>query len=478
MIPSILRRRRSLLAGQAAAPPRPSAAAWARPPGTFERVLEDLVAALEAEGVGYAFLRGQREFPRVRPGSDVDLLVEPGGAAALERALVHAVARRGAVIWDRFRAGSMRQYYLYAYEGPGRHAFLELDVHTAEACYGVPFLDARRLLAARSADWPRSLPKDLSALVDFLGPYLSSGVVERRSLVRLCNACEPGSARLRRVLADLFGERRGAALLRAVLAEDETELGTSARIWRRALLRRAFLRSPLESTFGFLRFALAAHLRPLVRPRGRFVALLGTDGAGKSTLLAELQTRLAPVFRSGTVRAFHLRPRLLPQLEVPRSLGRSRARPEDFARPHHARPSGAWISGLRSSYSALDYLLGHALCVLPLQRRTSLVLFERYFDDQLVDPHRYRLAPAGRWRRFLARRVPRPDVVLVCNAEPATIQARTRELEPEETARRVAAYARLALERAGEGFHLVRTEGDRGTTLDQAIRAIFAGKAG
>lgn len=428
---------------RATAPRRGSTGeAWPRPAGTFERVLEDLVAELETQGVHYAFLAGQRQFPRVPEGGAIELLVEPAGAARLERALEAACARRGASLWQRDRAGHRRRLFAYAYEGPERHAFLEVGVHTALCVDGVPILTAGRLLAARSADSPRCLPSELAALTDFLLPF-AEGRLERRRMVRLANVLEGRPRRLHQVLGELLGLRRAAAFVRRLRAEDHAGLAEDSRALRRALVRRAALRRPIEAGLAVLRSGLGRHLRPLLRPRGLFVTVIGSPGAGKSALIDDLATRLAPVFREGGVHRFERRP--------------------GWLRGGAARP-GALIE-------ALDWLIGHALRVLPLQNRGALVLFEGSFDDRLV-PAASR--PRPRHLEFLARRVPRPAAVLVCTAEATTIRARRPERFGGDIVRDVAGYERLQAERSGEGYHLVRTEGRRATTLDQALRALFA----
>ncbi len=442
---------RALPARRALAPPprRASAGeAWPRPAGTFERVLEDLVAELESEGVNYAFLAGQRDFPRVPEAGAIELLVEPAGAARLERALEAACARRGASLWQRDRAGHRRRLFAYAYEGPERHAFLEVGVHTALCVGGVPVLGAGRLLAARSADSPRSLPSEFAALADFLLPF-AKGRLERRRLVRLANVLEGRPRRLHQVLGEILGPRWAAAFVRRLRAEDHAGLAEDARALRRALVRRAALRRPLETGLAVLRSGLGRRLRPLLRPRGLFVTVIGSAGAGKSALIDELAARLAPIFREGGVHRFERRPGVLPSLR-------------------------GGVGGPSALLEALDWLVGHALRVLPLQNQGGLVLFEGSFDDRLACGSN---RPHARSLEFLARRVPRPAAVLVCTAEATTIRARRPERFGGDIVRDVAEYERLQMERAGDGFHLVRTEGRRATTLDQALRALFAGGA-
>src|SRR5690606_5397507 len=119
---------------------------WARPPGTFERVFEDLVTELEAQHVPHAFLRGVRDFPRLPADARLVVLVAPEAAAAFERTFEHSCARRGAQVWRRSQAGDRRSFHVHAFEGSGRHSMLAVEVRTAATHSGVPFISARRLL--------------------------------------------------------------------------------------------------------------------------------------------------------------------------------------------------------------------------------------------------------------------------------------------------------------------------------------------
>ena len=230
---------------------------WARPPGTFERVLEDLVTELEAQHVPHAFLRGVRDFPRVPADARLVILVAPEAAARFERTFEHTCARRGAQIWRRSRTGDRRSYHVHAFEGSGRHAWLDVELRTAATHSGVPFISAQRLLAAGCAVWPRALPRDLAALLDFLEPYLAGGEVDRRALLRLCNVAESRARRLRELLLGLVGERRTSSFLHALRAEDIERLRADLPRFRRALLVRAFVRLPIETVFGALRHRFA-----------------------------------------------------------------------------------------------------------------------------------------------------------------------------------------------------------------------------
>ncbi len=205
---------------------------------------------------------------------------------------------------------------------------------------------------------------------------------------------------------------------------------------KEALLRRAAGTRPLAR----LRYRWPDIIRLWRRiryPTGFFVAVLGPDGSGKTTLIRDLAQSLGAAFRRTDI--FHFRPGLL----LPRST------PAPVSRPH-AKPPRSWLlSFLKNCLFLLDYWVGYLLDVRPKLVRSSLVLFDRYYDDLLVDPQRFRFSRPP-WLSKVARPViPRPDLVLFLDVSEGRITSRKAEVSPQEVVRQRKAYRRLAAECPG-----------------------------
>jgi thymidylate kinase len=91
----------------------------------------------------------------------------------------------------------------------------------------------------------------------------------------------------------------------------------------------------------------------------------------------------------------------------------------------------------------LDYTLGYHATVRPQLVRSTLVLFDRYLLDVLVDPIRYRYGGPRLLIRALWALVPKPDLVILLDAPAEVLQARKLEVTPEETIRQREAYRKL-----------------------------------
>lgn len=444
--------------------------------GPRELALRAFVAALERERIDHVVLRGGHAYPSLAPGGDLDLLVRPSHARRAIELALDAFREHGVSVWEHRRVGSMITLRCYAFAGRGEHQFFGLDVHTAETCYGVPYLSAAEGLAdARRAGELLAPAPFRSACIDALGAFLSSGSIPERHAASLRRAVALQAVEVERELARWFGAKHAADVLRAVRASPEFASRLDVRALRRALITRAVARSPVRACTGFLRFAWDVRARPWFAPRGRLVAFLGTDGTGKSALLAGVRAAVERAYGSAGVAAFHLRPGLLPQLNALLHRGRTTYSLADMDRPHRAAPSGRLVSALRAAYYVADYVVGGWLRVRPLRRRPTIVVFDRYAYDYLVDPLRSRIRLGAPFVHRLVALCPSPDRVVVCTAPFEVVRARKQELDEAETARQLAGYAELA--RSLPTAAVVCTDGDPQDSIDAALRAIFEERA-
>ncbi len=433
----------------------------------IECALERLFESLNSRGVPVLALRGSRTAPRYRSGGDLDLACPRIYRDTLQRHLERHLKTFGVHVISVHRARHMDQYQLYAPCGPGRHHHLCIDIHVAETCYGIPFLDAEDLLRGRvTSRFPHRPAAVPGALLNFLTPYLSGGEVNPEYAARLEIVLDQYPAQMRSRLGHLVGTAMADRFCHALRQRSRGDLNLCQRAFRRALLWRAFHRNPIGTVTGFLSCAVQSRLASIRKTRGLTVGMFGTDGTGKTTVGEELHAELRSSFRSAWNRTIKLRPGLFPQLG--RFLGRKPTE-EEYTRPHRSKPSGIVGTWCRASYYWLDYTIGYVFKVLPLRRRNTLILFDRWIDDWLVDPARYRLAPNSRYVAWLVAHAPRPDVVLVTTAPQRVVRERKQEVSARETLRQLTAYEEYAL--ATDNAFIIDTSWSIDRSVDAAVLA-------
>jgi thymidylate kinase len=167
---------------------------------------------------------------------------------------------------------------------------------------------------------------------------------------------------------------------------------------------------------------------------GIWIAVLGPDGSGKSTLISHLEREFKGTFRRTTI--FHLMPGLM----------RRQASGGPVTDPHSKPPRSLPASLLKLLYYLLDYNLGYWLKVRPALVKSTLVLFDRYYDDLLVDPKRYRYGGPMWLARWLRRLILRPDLWLILDVPEEEILHRKQEVPLEEVRHQREGYRQLATE--------------------------------
>ena len=169
------------------------------------------------------------------------------------------------------------------------------------------------------------------------------------------------------------------------------------------------------------------------RPTGIHAVFLGADGSGKSSVIERVLAALEPVFRRRL--QYHLFP--------VRNLTRSQGPVID----PHARPlRGTVPSSMQLVLWFLRYLVGWVREIWPARIKATVVLFDRYYQDVLVDPRRYRYGGPTWLARALGWLVPKPDLWILLDAPVEVLQARKQEVPIHESERQRRAYLALAKE--------------------------------
>ena len=173
-------------------------------------------------------------------------------------------------------------------------------------------------------------------------------------------------------------------------------------------------------------------VKRLFNPTGITIAFLGVDGSGKSTVIELIRESNLP-FRK--FQYFHLKPIIK---------GKSKIM---ISNPHQYPSYGSFKSYLKLLFLIFQYNFNWVRNVIPLKIKSTLIVFDRYFDDLLIDPKRFRYGgniSAIKWARKF---IPRPDILFVFTADPEIIYSRKKEVEFFEVKRQLNEYDSLAFEK-------------------------------
>ncbi len=379
------------------------------------RLLLSVVELLEAYRIPYCILHGYREYP-ARVPSDVDCIMPPDFLPHQLAALLSRNRDRlGADLVQWIQHESTAHYHVLATgAGEVRWEFLALDVSSDFRADGRVFYTGKEILDSRSRDrgfWAPSPALEFTCyLVKKVSKRSLSGEHERR-LTELYHkdptGCDREIAR--------FWRRRTARLIGSVAASGDWDA----------------VRELLPS----LRTEL---LWPrTVRESWSSVRYWAADASRRVTT-----NHLAPALFRGA------------GANLP------------VTAPHSCPPRSFVGSLAKAAYWVVDYTLGYYVKIRPALVRSTLVLFDRYLLDALVDPRRYRYG-GPRWVLQLVWSViPKPDLVILLDAPTDVLRGRKQEVSPHEIERQRHAYRQL-VDMLPNG-HIV----DAAQPPDRVIRAV------
>jgi hypothetical protein len=172
----------------------------------------------------------------------------------------------------------------------------------------------------------------------------------------------------------------------------------------------------------------ASSIRGWLRPTGLIIAVMRPYGVGPSALIELLGQAFGPIF--ARKRNFNFRPQVIPQRTKDKS--------------HILPPRGSLVSVLFLLCFFVDYWIGYLFVVRPALTRSTLVLFNRYFQDILAEPLRFRYGGPYWVLKLISHIIPSPDLVfIVVKAEEESFMSVEEKLTPAESKKQSELYLRL-----------------------------------
>ena len=168
-----------------------------------------------------------------------------------------------------------------------------------------------------------------------------------------------------------------------------------------------------------------------LRHKSITVCFLGPDGSGKSTIIQKLLDHNLPFKRYDY---FHLKPFF-------KHKAKNYTIVED---PHSKRPYGLIKSLLKLFLFVIQYNIGWVFNILCLKLQSSMIIFDRYFDDILVDNLRYRYGGNIRIAKIFRYLIPKPRLYFILTTNANVIYNRKKEVSLTELERQIVEYQKLA----------------------------------
>lgn len=399
---------------------------------TRSQALSKFFQCLEANTVNFVVVGDTRGYPEEIHG-DIDIVTDNRLLPLAQQTLFKFCKDHDIKIVQVLQHEQSALYYVLAwFDESGKLVILNPDICSDYFRFGKLFLRAEEVLAGRIRTFRGNkgvlrlnTPPPAKAFLYYLLKKIDKGALDERQgnyLYSQLNSDIPGGMA---EIARFWPEPEASILARAALTNDWTSVRSEINKFQ-SVLRKSIGFSVTQCWHELVR-----KVRRLFSPTGLLVVFLGSDGSGKSTVIAQVQDDLAPLFRR--TKAYHLRPHF----------GRRRKEGAPVSHPH-ARPARNLIAScLKLLLYFADYSMGYCFAILPRKIRSTLILFDRYFFDVIIDPKRLRYGGPQWIPVFLAKCIPAPDIIFYLDAEPDVLLSRKQEISVSELERQRHAYLNL-----------------------------------
>jgi len=382
-----------------------------------------LFAALDDANVRYCVLHSWEELPE-KLSSDLDIAVRPKDLGKLPL-VFRSLREHGYTAVQVFNYFVSAYYFVFFWFTGSLVNSVAIDVIFEHRRGGLTAPSGETLVANRRRQRMFWIPSPESEFTYLLSKKIWKGAAPAKQANRLRTLVqELGRPAAERLASELFLGKSAKCVVDACAIGHVDALCAQMKgqTWTTSLVRNPFV------LVAYLFSEVVRRIRRWLQPTGLLVVVAGPDGAGKSTLIKGLVQATGPAFRRH--RVFHWRPMLLWRRKSTR----------DTTQPHSEPPAGFSWSVARLFAYLLDYWLGYLILVRPLLARSGLVIFDRYFDDLLIDPRRYRFGGPSWLVQALRRVIPKPDLVLVLDADEEVVFSRKQEVQLAELRRQRRLY--------------------------------------
>lgn len=344
----------------------------------------------------------------------------------------------------------------------------QIDVLPALEWNGFQYADARQVIAQGviAEDGFRRPRLGHDGVISWLTSLLWGGFYKEKYDALITKAAHEDGDCFQESLVWALGEGWGEQMMTWALAGDAGRCVKYLKEIRWALGWRDFRRSGGEIIPRVMShwWSEAKHH---FKPQLPLIAFLGPDGSGKSSVIEGIREKLC---RMGIQqRMMHWRPYGLKGRE---DLG------IPVSDPHSAPPRGSLQSIAKLGMLWVDWWIPSLTVLLHARAKTSVVISDRYYNDLLADPVRYRYGGSLRLARRAFRYFPKPDLVFVLTGTASVIHPRKEEVSMEELQNQLIRYRTLCSE-VGDAGRLINVDRPLDEVIDEAcghLEGFFKGE--
>ncbi len=411
------------------------------------KALQVVFDALNSSGIQWMVLRNYDGLPFYNRAKDIDITVQEKDFKKTYKIITHILSKEAFEfkIFTKFQYAWCSTFFNISEKTP---ISIKIDIVEPFVWRGAYIFEFNELYKSKVSVNNYFVPSNsYDGLMLLVKPLMTGGFIKGKYSRDILTAINENPESF----CSIFSAKFGCKLLNKV--KPYLEKGQLDNIVKYKNQMRIYgwlntlKRNPLKTIYSTIEHFLIEINRRSKRPIGSFVAVLGPDGSGKSTIAELLRKEICRIMLKDNenVNIVHFRPSIFPNLKKLFYGKKYDEATENFTNPHRAKPVGFLSSLLRLSYYWLDYIIGYWFHLRKKCVAGEIFIFDRYFYDFIVDPHRSRINLPD-WIRFLfLKMTPKPDIVFFLDCNAKTILGRKKELAEEEIIRQLLVYRGLTI---------------------------------
>lgn len=308
------------------------------------------------------------------------------------------------------------------------------------------------------------VPSSSKAFVFYLIKKISKGYIDLNQVDYLQELFAKSPEASLSALNEYFGDKDTALVSDLIEKKDIQQLNMNMVFLKRKANRCNFF--PIKN---IIKEGLRL-LERMIKPSGFMLVFLGPDGVGKSSVSNGVINKVKSEVFSGGVKCMHLRPGIF---DARQKVGYSKPNTGVMVieSPYAEKGRGWLVSMLKVAYFAVDYIIGYWLVVRPVLIRSGFFIFDRYYYDLYLDAKRYRFGGSIWLAKMVGHILPKPDLILVLDANAVEIHRRKQEVTLEETELQRRSYRCFAEKNVSSV--LLDTEQSLNKVVNKAVVSVF-----
>lgn len=410
------------------------------------RVMSSIIAVLNEKKICWMILRNYEGLPEINRSKDIDLILNKNDFQRAKTLIQEELTLCG---FTKISESIFQYVWCYTcfFSNLSEVYSIKIDLLDGFVWRGAQVVEFSELYKRRVSYKDFFVPDPVyDGFMLWIKPLMTGGFIKEKYRPDILQALDQYPENFCALLKETFGDGLSNEIWPFLAAGELDKTIPYQRSMCYAAWRRAFRKRPLATILATIDHFYKEVLRRSRRPIPSMIAVVGPDGSGKTTFIELLQKELCNILIKDAdgVCIQHFRPNCFPNLKKLFKGKKFDEASEEFTNPHRANPVGCVSSFLRITYYWFDYVLGYWLNIRTKCIAGKVYIFDRYFYDFLVDPHRGRINLPDWLRWSFLKITPEPDAVFFLDGDAATIYQRKQELTPSEIERQLLAYRLLA----------------------------------